>query len=60
MSDQKFEFLVEDLEKAEYNTLRMKAIRNEMILQDDADGSIIRVPARDVFISLYNKPIPTY
>lgn len=60
MSDQKFEFLVEDLEKAEYNTLRMKAMRNEMVLQDDADGNIIRVPARDVFVSLYHEPIPTY
>lgn len=60
MSDKEFEFLVEGLEKAEYNTLRMKAMRNEMVLQDDADGNIIRVPARDVFVSLYNEPVPTY
>lgn len=60
MSDKEFEFLVEGLEKAEYNTLRMKAMRDEMVLQDDADGNIIRVPAQDVFVSLYNEPVPTY
>lgn len=60
MPDKEFEFLVEGLEKAEYNTLRMKAMRNEMVLQDDADGNIIRVPARGVFVSLNNEPVPTY
>ena len=60
MSEQEYDILVKGLEKAEYNTLRMKSMRNEMILQNDADGNIIRVPAREVFTKLYNEPAPTY
>ncbi|MCQ2255679.1 MAG: hypothetical protein MJZ29_09285 [Bacteroidaceae bacterium] len=60
MSEQEYDILVKGLEKAQYNTLRMKAMRNEMILQNDADGNIIRVPAREVFTQLYNEPAPTY
>lgn len=52
--------MIKGLEKAQYNTLRMKAMRNEMILQNDAYGNIIRVPAREVFTKLYNEPAPTY
>ena len=40
--------------------LRMKSMRNEMVLQDGPDGSIVRVPARDIFEKLYNEPAPTY
>lgn len=60
MSEQEYDILVKGLEKAQYNTLRMKAMRNEMILQDDENGNITRVPAREVFTKLYNEPAPTY
>lgn len=60
MSEEEYELLVKGLEKAEYNMLRMKSMRNEMVLQNDAQGNIIRVPAREVFTRLYNEPAPTY
>ncbi len=60
MSDKDYELLVKGLEKAEYNTLRMKSMRNEMVLQTDENGNIIRVPARELFTKLYNEPVPTY
>ncbi|MDO4512187.1 MAG: ribosome recycling factor [Bacteroidales bacterium] len=60
MSDKEYEILVKGLEKAEYNTLRMKAMRNEMVLQTDANGDIVRVPAREIFEKLYNEPAPTF
>lgn len=60
MSDKEREFLIKGLEKAEYNMLCEKSKRNEMILQDDENGEVIRVPAREVFVKLYNKPYPTY
>lgn len=60
MSDEEYEFLVKGLEKAEYNTLRMKSMKNEMVLMDDVEGNIIRVPAREVFEKLYHEPAPTY
>lgn len=40
--------------------LCLKSMRNEMILQDDENGNIIRVPAREIFVKLYNEPAPTY
>lgn len=40
--------------------LRMKSMRNEMVLQNDSQGNIIRVPAREVFTRLYNEPAPMY
>jgi len=60
MSDKEYEILVKGLEKAEYNMLRMKSMRNEMILQNDSEGNIIRVPARKIFTELYNEPAPTF
>lgn len=60
MSDKEYEILIKGLEKAEYNALRMKAMRNEMVLQDDANGSIIRTPAREIYAKLYNEPAPTF
>lgn len=60
MSDKEYEILVKGLEKAEYNALRMKAMRNEMVLQDDANGRIIRTPAREIYAKLYNEPAPTF
>lgn len=60
MSDKEFDILVKGLEKAEYNTLRMKSMRNEMVVHCDEDGNITLVPAREVFTQLYNEPAPTY
>mgnify|MGYP003291310476 CR=1 FL=1 len=60
MSEQEYDILVKGLEKAQYNTLKMKSMRNEMILQNDEEGNITRVPAREVFTQLYNEPAPTY
>lgn len=60
MSDKEYEIWVKGLQKAEYNTLRMKAMRNEMVLQNDDEGNIIRVPAREVFTKLYNEAAPMY
>lgn len=60
MSDQEYEILVKGLEKAQYNTLRMKAMRNEKILQNDSAGNIVRIPAREVFKRIYKEPTPEY
>lgn len=60
MSDNEREVLIKGLEKAEYNTLRAKAMRNEYVIHYESDGNIIRVPAREVFTNLYNEPIPTF
>lgn len=60
MSDKEFDLLVKGLEKAEYNTLRMKSMRNEMVVRCDEDGNITLIPAREVFTQLYNEPAPTY
>lgn len=60
MSEEEYELLVKGLEKAEYNMLRMKSMRNEMVLQNDSQGNIIRVPAREIFTRLYNEPAPMY
>lgn len=60
MSEQEYDILVKGLEKAQYNTLKMKSMRNEMILQNDEEGNITRVPAREVFTQLYHEPAPTY
>ena len=38
----------------------MKAMRNEMVLQDDENGNIIRVPARKIFSELYHEPVPVF
>lgn len=60
MTEQEYDILVKGLEKAEYNTLRMKSMRNEMIVRCDENGNITRIPAREVFTKLYNEPAPTY
>lgn len=60
MLDSEYELWVKGLDLAEYNMLRMKSMKNEMILQNDENGNIIRVPAREIFTKLYNQPAPTY
>lgn len=48
------------LELAEYRMLREKAMRNEILIQSDIDGKVIKVSAREVFTKLYNEAVPTY
>ncbi len=48
------------LELAEYRMLREKAMKNEVLIQADEKGNVIRVPAREVFVKLYNEPVPTF
>lgn len=60
MSDEERKFWEEALRIAEYNTLREKAKKNEMVVHCTDDGTIYEEPARDVFCRLYNEPIPTF
>lgn len=60
MSDEERNLWIKGLELAHYNTLREKSKRNEMCVQLDNDGNIILVPARELFVKLYNEPAPTY
>ncbi len=48
------------LEVAEYETLKKKAMLNQTVVQSDNDGNIIYVPAREVFVKLYNEPVPEF
>lgn len=60
MSDEERELLIKALEIAEYRTLRDKAMRNEMVVHCTDDGVPFEEPARDVFVRLYNEPVPTF
>lgn len=60
MQDKDIDTLIKGLKKAEYNTLRMKSMRNEMVVHCDENGNISRQPAREVFKELYNEPAPQY
>ena len=60
MSEEERNKLIKGLEWAEYETLKMKVKRGEMIVQDNEKGEIVRVPAREVFMKLYNEPAPTF
>ena len=60
MSEEERNKLIKGLEWAEYETLKMKAKRGEMVVQDNVKGEIVRVPAREVFMKLYNEPAPTF
>lgn len=64
MSNKDFESYIEKiikgLELAEYRTLRRKAMLNQNVVQSDKDGKPIIVPAREVFVKLYNEPVPNF
>ena len=60
MSKEDRDLLVKGLEKAEYNTLRMKSMRNEMVVRCDEDGNISYIPAREVFTQMYHQAAPVY
>mgnify|MGYP003296364604 CR=1 FL=1 len=52
--------LIKALEIAEYQTLKRKAMLNENVVHSDENGNPILVPARQVFVELYNEPVPTF
>ena len=52
--------LLRGLELAEYRMLRDKAMHNETIIQGDGKGGWREVSAREVFVKLYNEPVPTF
>ncbi len=54
------ELIHQALEVAEYETLKKKAMLNQTIVQSDENGNVIYVPAREVFIKLYNEPVPEF
>ena len=58
MSSEERERILKGLEIAEYRTLRRKAMLNENVVQSDENGEPILVPAREVFVKLYNEPVP--
>ena len=60
MSDADEQLLIKGLEKAEYETLKKKAMLNQTVIQAGKDGKIVRVPAREVFQKLYNQPVPEF
>ena len=52
--------LLRGLELAEYRMLRDKAMRNLTIIQGDEEHDWREVSAREVFVKLYNEPVPTF
>lgn len=60
MSEEERNKLIKALEIAEYQTLRRKAMLNENVVHSDENGKPILVPARKVFVELYNEPVPTF
>lgn len=54
------EELARGLELAEYRMLRDKAMRNQTIVHADEKGNIVETPAREIFVKLYNEPVPQF
>jgi hypothetical protein len=52
--------LLRGLELAEYRMLRDKAMHNETIIQGDDEKGWREVSAREVFMKLYNEPVPSF
>ena len=52
--------LVRGLRLSEYRMLRDKAMRNLTIIQGNGKGGWREVSAREVFVKLYNEPVPTF
>ena len=57
---QSLQELIKGLELAEYRMLREKAIRNQTVIQGDEQNGWREVSARELFVKLYNQPVPTY
>ena len=60
MSKADNELIEKALEIAEYETLKKKAMLNQIVIQAGKNGEIVRVPAREVFQKLYNEPVPEF
>lgn len=52
--------LVRGLELAEYRMIRDKAMRNQTIIQGDGANGWREVSARELYVKLYNKPVPAF
>lgn len=52
--------LVRGLELAEYRMIRDKAMRNQTIIQGDGANGWREVSARELYVKLYNQPVPTF
>lgn len=52
--------LVRGLELAEYRMLRDKAMCNQTVIQGDGESGWREVSARELFVKLYNQPVPTF
>lgn len=52
--------LIKGLELAEYRMLRDKAMRNQTIINSDGQGGVKEVPARELFVQMYNEPVPQF
>ena len=52
--------LLRGLRLSEYRMLRDKAMRNLTIIQGDGKGGWREVSAREVFVKLYNEPVPSF
>lgn len=57
---QSMQELVRGLELAEYRMLREKAMRNQTVIQGDGVNGWREVSARELFVKLYNQPVPTF
>jgi hypothetical protein len=60
MGNKENELIHRALEVAEYETLKKKAMLNQTVVQSDENGNVIYVPAREVFVKLYNEPVPEF
>lgn len=54
------EELIRGLELAEYRMLRDKAMRNQIVINSDGNGGLREIPARELFVKLYNEPVPQF
>ena len=57
---QSMQELIRGLELAEYRMLRDKAMRNQTVIQGDGESGWREVSARELFVKLYNQPVPTF
>lgn len=60
MSNEERELLIKALEYAEYETLKDKAMKNQQVVHCTDDGEIYEESAREVFVRLYNEPVPAF
>lgn len=54
------EELIRGLELAEYRMLRDKAMRNQIVITNFEDSGLREIPARELFVKLYNEPVPQF